>query len=158
MKIDITLGKQKKKLTEKEFEKQLSEIQKQNVQKEYQRILKEESNKYNQKRKVETSKAIAIYLVVLLNTIILYAMIAMWFFKDLTYLGVLITDIAAQIMIYGIYCLKAYHSKKQEENVKLEREKMSGSLSELLNAGKECAENVVLKNDIVIESKKSAVG
>ncbi len=34
-------------------------------------------------------------------------MIAMWHFRDLTYLGVLITDVAAQVLTYFIYTKKA---------------------------------------------------
>ena len=52
-------------------------------------------------------------------------MIAMWTFQDLTYLGVLITDVAAQILLYAIYCLKAYHGKKQEEDLKFKRESLN---------------------------------
>ena len=51
----------------------------------------------------------------------------MWVFRDLSYLGVLITDIAAQAITYGIYCLKAYHGKKQEEQMKFEKEKLYGT-------------------------------
>lgn len=74
-------------------------------------------------KKIETNKIIAVYLFVLLNAIVVYAMIAMWRFNDLSYLGALISDIAAQVVIYAIYCAKAYAGKKAEENLKFEREK-----------------------------------
>lgn len=74
--------------------------------------------------KVETNKLIAIYLFFLLNAIIIFAMVAMWHFGDLSYLGVLITDIAAQVLVYAIYCLKAYHGKKQGELIKFQRDKL----------------------------------
>lgn len=76
------------------------------------------------KRKIETSKLLAIYLFILFNAIIVYSMIAMWMFADLEYLNVLVTDIAAQVLVYMIYCMKAYFGKRQEEATKLKREKM----------------------------------
>lgn len=75
------------------------------------------------KKKLETSKLLAVYLFFLLNVIIAYAMIAMWHFEDLGCLELLVSSIASEIVLYGIYCLKAYHGKKQEEKIKLDREK-----------------------------------
>lgn len=123
-------------MTKQEFEKELSRLKKLNTQKEYEYKLKNEKYKY--RRKLETSKLLAIYLFAVLNAIVIFAMVAMWHFKDLTYLGVLITDIAAQILIYGIYCLKAYKGKQSEEMLKFEREKLTGSLSDILNVGAKC--------------------
>lgn len=118
-------------LTENEFVKALLKVQSKNKQKEYRKLLKQERKKLLPKWNVETSKLIAIYLFALLNAIIIYAMAAMWQFADLSYLGVLISDIAAQVLIYAIYCLKAYHGKKQAEKTRLEEEKMNGHLADL---------------------------
>ena len=63
---------------------------------------------------------------------------------DFTYLGVLISDIAAQVLIYAIYCMKAYHGKKQSEKMKFDREKLKGSLDDVLTAGAESTEYVPL--------------
>lgn len=112
------------KLTEKEYEEKLQEIQERNVQKKYKQALKHEKEKYKTKYRIETSKLIAIYLFALLNAVIVYSMVAMWRFADFSYLGVLISDIAAQVLVFAIYCLKAYHGKKQEEQIKLEKDKM----------------------------------
>lgn len=131
-----------KNMTEEEYQRKLSEIKNENIQKEYKKRLKEERAKYGFKLKLETSKLIAIYLFALLNAIVIYAMIAMWSFADLTYLGVLISDIAAQVIIYAIYCMKAYKAKKSEENLKFEREKLSGTLEDVLSAGAESREYV----------------
>lgn len=140
-------------MTKQEFDKELARLKKLNVQKEYQNQLKTEKHKY--RRKLETSKLLAVYLFAVLNVIVVYAMAAMWHFKDLTYLGVLITDIAAQILIYGIYCLKAYKGKQSEEALKFEREKLTGTLSDILNAGAECGSPVpvVIEDAETIESK-----
>lgn len=131
-----------KNMTEEEYQRKLSEIKNENIQKEYKKKLKEERAKYGFKLKLETSKLIAIYLFALLNAIVIYAMIAMWNFADLTYLGVLISDIAAQVIIYAIYCMKAYKAKKSEEDLKFEREKLSGALEDVLSAGAESREYV----------------
>lgn len=117
-------------------------IKRENAQKEKRRLLKAEKDKYKSHSHIETSKLIAIYLFALLNAIIVYAMIAMWHFCDFTYLGVLISDIAAQVVIYAIYCMKAYHAKKQSEQMKFDREKLHGSLGDVLDAGGECRDYV----------------
>ena len=75
-----------------------------------------------QKPKMETSKKVAIYLFILFNVILIYAMAAMLLLGDLSCLSVLISDIAAQVLTYTVYCLKAYHGKKQEEIIKLKRD------------------------------------
>ena len=64
------------------------------------------------------------YLFVLLNAIVIYTMAAMWVYADLSYLGVLISDIAAQVLVYGIYCMKAYKAKKSEEEMKYKRDQL----------------------------------
>ena len=70
--------------------------------------LKKEINKYKIKPKLPTwSKMLAVYLFAILNVVLCYAMIAMWHFSDLSYLGVLITDIAGQVLIYFIYAKKS---------------------------------------------------
>lgn len=118
-----------KSLTEREFKRKLNEIVSKNKQKEYRIRLRAEKNKY--KTHIETNKLLAIYLFILFNIIIIYVLAMMYIFKDLSYLGVLITDIAAQVLVYGIYCLKAYKAKKQEEYMKFEREKFNGSFAEI---------------------------
>lgn len=111
-------------MTKKEYNKKLEKIEKQNIIKQQKEALKEA--KYKGK-KMETSKKLALYLFGLLNIIVIYSLVAMWYFSDLSYLGALITDIGAQIILYGIYCLKAYHGKKQEEIMSFEREKYSSN-------------------------------
>lgn len=81
------------------------------------------------RKKIETNKLIAIYLFALLNAIVIYSMVAMWKLGDLSYLGALISDIAAQVVIYAIYCAKAYAGKRAEENMKFEREKWEAALN-----------------------------
>lgn len=136
----------------------MAKIKKENVQKERSLILERERNKYGSE-KIETSKLIAIYLFVLLNAIVIYAMIAMWQFADFSYLGVLISDIAAQVLIYAIYCMKAFHAKRESERMKFDREKLRGSLGNILEAGSESGEYVPLTTGSVDTfSSDDAVG
>lgn len=128
--------------TEKEYNRQLDEVKKLNIQKEYRRNLKDEHDKYSRKLKVETSKLIAIYLFLLLNAIVIFAMVAMWNFADLTYLGVLISDIAAQVLIYAIYCMKAFKAKESEEELKFRKEQHKDSLMNIISAAAESEEYV----------------
>jgi cation transport ATPase len=131
-------------MTEKQYRQELEKVKRENTQRQFKQSLRDEKAKYKRKFKIETSKLIAFYLFALLNAIVVYAMVAMWKFADLSYLGVLITDIAAQILIYGIYCLKAYKAKKSEEDLKFRRERHS--LDELLKAGAESDSPVPLTN------------
>lgn len=125
-------------LTIKKYQQELEKVKRENIQRQYKQSLKNEKNKYKKSLKIETSKLIALYLFALLNAIVIYAMVAMWKFADLSYLGVLISDIAAQILIYAIYCMKAYNGKKAEEEMKFKREKYAGTLDNILSAGTSC--------------------
>lgn len=138
-----------RKLTEKEYHQKLEKAKRKNKQIEYYLSLEKEKDKYKKKSKFETSKFIAVYLFALLNAIVIYSMVAMWKFCDFSYLGVLISDIAAQVIIYAIYCMKAYKAKKSEEDLKFEREKLNGSLGDVLSAGAESEEYVPTTNENV---------
>lgn len=97
-----------RRLNDKEFQAELKRIQKDNAYKEKNKILKEEREKGNEKMKLpSTSKLIAVYLFIILNIVLAFAMVSMWHFSDLSYLGVLITDVAAQILTYCVYAHKA---------------------------------------------------
>lgn len=148
-------------LSKEKYLRELEKIKIKNHQKELRQSLKDEKSKYRKKFKIETSKLIAIYLLLLLNAIVIYAMVSMWKFADLSYLGVLISDIAAQILIYAIYCMKAYKGKKAEEDMKFKREQ-NGSLGDILKAGAEHSEPVPttigIVDDLEVETDIESVG
>ena len=129
-----------KHIVETDYQRKLEKLKKKNIQKEYKKKIRQERIKYFPKLKIETSKFLALYLFILLNAIVIYAMVAMWKFADLSYLGVLISDIAAQVLIYAIYCMKAYNAKKSEEELKFKRERFS----DVIEAGAESKEYVSL--------------
>ncbi len=95
-------------ITEKQYNNELKQIKIQNTVLQRKMSLKAEKNKYKKKIKLpSTSKLMAVYLFVILNVVLIYAMVAMWHFMDFTYLGVLITDVAAQVLTYCIYAAKS---------------------------------------------------
>lgn len=110
-------------ITEEEYRQELEKANKESQSRKYRNDIRDVKNKYKKNFRIETSKLFTVYLFVLLNAIVIYSMVAMWKFQDLSYLGVLITDIAAQILVFGIYCVKAFKAKKEEEEIKLKREK-----------------------------------
>ena len=95
-------------LTEKQYQAALKRIQYENLYKERNRKLKEEKNKLKLKLKLpSTTKLMAAYLFIIMNVVLIYSLVIMYEFRDLTYLGVLITDIAGQVLVYWIYSLKS---------------------------------------------------
>ena len=110
-------------INEKLFEKEMNKLKAENERLRMIKELKTERNKYRQKPKMEMSKKFAIYLFLLLNVIVVYSLIAMWHFMDLSYLGTLITAIAAECITYITYCTKSYKAKTNEEALNYARER-----------------------------------
>lgn len=95
-------------LSQREYERKLKEVQRENESIDRYNKLKEEKRKVSiDIKKPTTDKLIAIYLFIILNVILVYSMISMWNFADLSCLGVLVTDIAGQVITYYIYAKKA---------------------------------------------------
>ena len=87
------------------------------------------------KKKIQMTKIITWYLFILLNVVLIYSMVVMYLFRDLSYLGVLITDIAAQVITFLIYTCKSFKETKEEALIELEREKMNISYDSDENNG-----------------------
>lgn len=85
--------------------------------------LKKESRK---KVGLTTTKLLCYYIFIIFNIVLFYALVAMWHFADLSYLGVIISDILGQVLVYGIYSIRAYKDTKSEEDMRLERDKLAG--------------------------------
>ena len=136
-----------KHLTKDDYKREMAKAREYSRQKAMQRDINKATNQWkNGKPRMETSKKLAIYLFVLMNVVVVYCLVAMWYFGDLSYLGVLITDIASQILIYAIYCLKAYKAKKSSEDMAFKRDQYG--LGDLLEAGAEAQENVPVRGDV----------
>ena len=86
-------------LSQREYERKLKEVQRENESIDRYNKLKKEKRKVSiDIKKPTTDKLIAIYLFIILNVILVYSMISMWNFADLSCLGVLVTDIAGQVI------------------------------------------------------------
>lgn len=94
-------------ISEDRFKQEMAQIERENQSKERAQKLKEARQYKPNKPKLTTTKLIVSYLFVVLNVVLAYALIAMWHFADLSYLGVLITDVAAQVITLAIYAVKA---------------------------------------------------
>lgn len=60
-------------------------------------------HKNDPEKKIPTHKLITGYLFIILNIVLIYALVSMWHFADLTHLGVIVTDIAGQVITFLIY-------------------------------------------------------
>lgn len=100
----------------------------------YKKEIKEIENNYLEEpewvEKWNTSKKLVYLLIINCTIIEIYSMIVMVHLQDLSALSVLITTIIGESLSYGIYCLKAFFSKKEEENLKFEREKFEDEVQD----------------------------
>lgn len=123
------MNKHDKQILEKAFRrkysKKIKKIEEQIFWQNKKAEIKQLKKSNRKKLGLTTTKLLSYYLFILFNGILLYALIAMWHFQDLTYLGVIISDIVAQIFVFGIYCLRAYLDTKSEEQIKLENKKLN---------------------------------
>ena len=110
-------------LNKTKFDNEMSKLKAENEQLRMLKELKDEKDKYRKKPKMEMSKKFAIYLFLLLNVIVIYSLVAMWHFMDLSYLGTLITAIAAECITYITYCTKSYKAKANVEALNYARER-----------------------------------
>ena len=108
-------------MTDKQFQRRMRRAERKNTNRVQRQKIKDVGRG---SLHIETSKLLAIYLFALLNAIVIYAMVVMAITSDLSALPVLISDIAAQVIVYAIYCAKAFKGKQAEEDIKLERDKL----------------------------------
>ena len=124
----MTMTKKEREILERAFQKKYSKKIKKIEEKIFWQNKKSEIKqlKKNNRKKLglTTTKLLSFYLFAIFNIVLLYALIAMWHFEDLSYLGVIISDIIGQILVFGIYCIRAYLDTKSEENIKLEQQKI----------------------------------
>lgn len=93
---------------ELKYKRKIRAIERKGEEKLRKRELKAKRDSYKKPRKkIPTSKLIAIYLFIILNIVLTFSMISMWSFHDLSYLGILISDVAAQVITYMIYMVKS---------------------------------------------------
>ena len=113
-------------MTNLKYEKKLRKAEAKKLDKQQKQQLKE-IRSYG-KQKMETSKKLTIYLMSLFTIIIIYSLVAMWHFQDLSHLSTLITAFASEVVTFITYCAKAFFAKKNAEAVKLQRDLELGGL------------------------------
>lgn len=72
-----------------------------------------------------TTKLMMLFIFANCSLVEGFSMLAMWRFADLSSLYALITAVVTETMAFAVYAAKAYHETKQEELMKLEREKLN---------------------------------
>ena len=143
-------------MTTKEYEEKLKRIRYKNKQKEMKTRLEKEEDKYKKKFKwPSTTKLIATYLFVIFNVVLVFVMYAMWHFADLSYLGVLITDIAAQVLVYLIYVQK---SKAENTVGGIVYDKAMAELNANQNCSSTISPTLQTPNDTYETGSSNAVG
>ena len=100
-------------MSEKEFREEMRKARLKNESIARKQELQKIKNAYKPNKKRSTTKLIAIYLFVLLNVVLGFSMYMMYHLSDLTYLGVLITDIVAQVITFLIYVVKSTKENTQ---------------------------------------------
>lgn len=74
--------------------------------------------------KTTTTKRLMAFIFVNCSIVEAYSMIAMWHFEDLSALYALISAVITESISFAVYAAKSYNETKQEELVKLERDKL----------------------------------
>lgn len=93
-------------ISEREYKQRLKKVEEYNKSLERKEALKNAKRK----RKINlptTTKLITFYLFIVLNIVLIYSLLAMWHFANLSYLGTVITTIVGQILVYLIYAAKS---------------------------------------------------
>ena len=114
----------KKKKTAADFERELDEVKK---EKELFDKRAEISNIRKQMRPFKaptTTKIIVAFIFANCTAVEIYSMVAMWSLQNLDALYALISAVIGESISFAVYAAKAYNETKQEELIRLERDKM----------------------------------
>lgn len=124
---DIMTDLERQKLEEEFNEKYADDIRRmeeKNFIRQKKMEMKELQREGRKKLGLTTTKLLCYYIFIMFNVVLIYALVAMWHFADLSYLSVIISDIMGQVVLFVIYSIRAYKDTKSEENIKLERDKL----------------------------------
>lgn len=78
-----------------------------------------------------TTKIIVAYIFINCTAVEIYSMVVMYQFQNLDALYSLITAVITESISFAVYCCKAYNETKQEEIIKLERDRMESAPAEV---------------------------
>ncbi len=95
--------------------------------------------KRSMKKAPSTTKFLMAYIFLNCTAVEIYSMWVMWELMDLSALYALITAVVTESLSFAVYAWKAFNETKQEEIIRLERDKMEleddSSASGLNSAG-----------------------
>lgn len=119
-------------MSEKVFREKMRKVRLKNESKARKLELRETKNKYKQKKKIQTSKLITAFLMILmlLNCLAIeaYSCYAMLVLQDLSALYVLIgaacTTVIGEVLAYVIYSAKSFKETKAEKDLEFEYHKL----------------------------------
>ncbi|MCD8107313.1 MAG: hypothetical protein LUE20_05055 [Oscillospiraceae bacterium] len=78
-------------------------------------------------KKPTTTKIVMAYIFLNCTAVEIYSMVVMWKLQNLDALYSLITAVVTESISFAVYCCKSYNETKQEEIIKLERDKMDSA-------------------------------
>ena len=77
-----------------------------------------------------TTKIIVALIFINCTVVEIYSMAVMWFLQNLDALYALISAVIGESISFAVYAAKAYNETKQEEIIRLERDKMEAGIEE----------------------------
>ncbi|MCD7805636.1 MAG: hypothetical protein LUH03_10950 [Oscillospiraceae bacterium] len=78
-------------------------------------------------KKPTTTKIVMAYIFINCTAVEIYSMVVMWKLQNLDALYSLITAVVTESISFAVYCCKSYNETKQEEIIKLERDKIESA-------------------------------
>ncbi|MCD7732395.1 MAG: hypothetical protein LUH56_03025 [Oscillospiraceae bacterium] len=78
-------------------------------------------------KKPTTTKIVMAYIFINCTVVEIYSMVIMWKLQNIDALYALITAVITESISFAVYCCKSYNETKQEEIIKLERDKMDSA-------------------------------
>ena len=113
-----------KKLSKADYDKQLKEVQKEKELFDKRKEIDEVKRSMRRWNPPTTTKIIMFFIFANCTVVEVYAMWVMWYLMNLDALYALISAVVGESVSFAVYAAKAYNETKQEELIKLERDKM----------------------------------
>lgn len=113
-----------KKLSKADYDKQLKEVQKEKELFDKRKEIDEVKRSMRRWNPPTTTKIIMFFIFANCTIVEIYAMWVMWYLMNLDALYALISAVVGESVSFAVYAAKAYNETKQEELIKLERDKM----------------------------------
>ena len=124
---------------EKEFVIESRKAYEREKENEIRELKKKHTYRDNQNKRLSTTKKLMYLILINCTAIELYSMWVMYHFADLSALYSLIGAVIGESLSFAIYCFKSFNETKEEEIMKLQRDKF---LYETHQIDKPCEEDI----------------